>query len=419
MTTKNKKNVMILSTVPPKGVNSGRVEKIRYRCEKFLQNGIEPIVVRPEFKFYKQKIDINHGTVTYYGRPVEDFNTGKSDHGTSEYNYTELVKSLSKKPIFKISNLITDSQLAYTLTTTNLLFKIINKNTICLNTQSYPFTNNLIGLITKTMRPDTFWLMEYRDPWVTNANHRDKNSQYISQFLERTCINNCDKAIYYEGMQIPDGYFEVRYPSEHANIHSVGYWGYNDILINNTKKRNLQPFSIIYAGSFWGRGTNLSNLFTAVEGFVSENNIHSNEFQLLFLGDKPNNIPKKIVEYIKPLGWVPYEVAIEYIKGSDYGLYINRLYDRDELNVSTKMFDYIGCNIPVLCLSRPNWESWEFVKSNEIGMVAKINDANDIRKKISRAYYQENEISQCVRSRFSREKQFRQIISLIESNDDK
>jgi len=416
----NGKNFIILSSVPPKGINSGRVEKLRYRCERLLQNGYNPIVVRPELEFTQQEMKLKHGTVSYYGRPVEDQSTSEECGRKCGSNYMKLIKDFVKRPVVNISQRITDPQLSYLLTTSSLLLKLINNNTVCVNTQSYPFTNNLIGLLVKIKRPDVFWLMEYRDPWVTNPNHSDKNIKYISQFLERKCIYKCSKAIYYEGIQIPDGYFEIRYPSKCDDIHNVGQVGYNEMLISNIRKGNTSKFTMIHAGSFWGDGTELDSLFDATQNFVSKNNIDESEFQLVFLGDKPDEIPDEIGDYTRTLGWLPYEQAIEYIKGSDYGLYINRLYSGDELNVSTKMFDYIGCNIPVLCLSRPDWESWEFVSSNEIGMVAEVSDVNEIHEIISRAYYQDGyEISQSVRSKFSREKQFQNIMSLIETNENK
>jgi hypothetical protein len=420
MTDQKKKTFILLSTVPPKGVEGGRVEKVRYRCERLLQHGFEVIVVRPEFRFQRQKIKLKHGTVTYFGRPTGKQNVTEKDEQVYKKNYTETAMSLVKRPIIALSRFITDPQLTYTLTTTNLLLNLISEDTVCLNTQSYPFTNNLVGLLTKLINPDVFWLMEYRDPWVTNPNHSDNHIECISRLLEKVCINNCNKAVYYEGIQIPDGYFESQYPSEYTKIHNIGHWGYDDILINNIEEEKIDKFTIIHAGSFWGDGTELNSLFNAVQNFTSDNNIGSDEFQLLFLGDQPENVPNKLTEYIKSLGWLPYEQAIAHVKAADYGLYINRLHDGDELNISTKMFDYIGCNIPVLCLSKEGWESWEFVRSKDLGINAEVNNTDDIRKKLSHAYYQDRcDIRPDVRSKFSRKSQFKTIISLIPSNDNK
>lgn len=410
----DKGSVIVLTTVPPIGADGGRQEKITYRCNQLLEAGYKPIVVRPEFTYSVQQFDLQEGTAEYHGREDPSYDP-VDDSETTIDSATRWLKDILGSLLQISFGTVSDTQLIYLPTTTRRIHSLIDEDTVAINTQSYPFTNNIVGLLIKLLHPRLQWIMEYRDPWIGNPNYFPENGNPLSRKMEKACINNCDNLVYYDGIQVKKGYYESKFSDQAGKIHRVGHIGYNDLVMDSVSPKDIDPFTIIYAGSFWGSGTETAPLFDAVHDFIQKNDINKTEFQLMFLGDKPDSIKSEVREFITSLNWLPYSEAMSYVKGADYGLYINRLYEGDELNVSTKMYDYIGAETPVLCLSKEGWESWEFVINNDIGTVASIDDQQEIRTAIEDIYYSGgDEINRGVRDQFQRQKPWEQFLNLLQ-----
>jgi hypothetical protein len=72
--------------------------------------------------------------------------------------------------------------------------------------------------------------------------------------------------------------------------------------------------------------------------------------------------------------------------GSDFAIYLNATRPRDQYNISQKMWDYVGCQTPVFCLSRPGWASYQFVKNKGIGICTDLENEDTIVQGLSEAY---------------------------------
>jgi hypothetical protein len=414
----DKRDVIVLTTVPPIGADGGRQEKVTYRCNRLLEAGYKPIVIRPEFTYSVQQFDLQEGTVEYHGQEGHSYDPVDDSETAIDLAVRWLKDALNS--LLQISfGTVSDPQAMFLPTTTRRIHSLIDEDIVAINTQSYPFTNNIVGLLIKLLHPHLQWIMEYRDPWVGNPRHFPDNGNRLSRKVEKACITNCDDLVYYDGIQVEKGYYESKFSDQAEKIHRIGHIGYNDRVMDSVSPKVIDPFTIIYAGTFYTSSAEESPLFDGFYEFIQKNNIDKTEFQLMFLGDKPNSIKKEVGEFVTFLNWLPYSEAMSYVKGADYGLYINSLNSGDELNVSTKMYDYIGAGTPVLCLSKEGWESWEFVINNDLGTAASINEQKEIRKAMEEIYYNgKYEIKEEVRDQFARRKPWERFLSLLKSGCD-
>lgn len=138
-----------------------------------------------------------------------------------------------------------------------------------------------------------------------------------------------------------------------ANIHSTNN-------INNARNHIRSEFGLnsesnilIYIGTM-SRGRGLQII---IEAFEKVRNINHNAFLLMIGGDEnPGDIDflktivknKNLIEHVCFTGLIPRKKTSEYVQGSDLGLSPFPPYGVLTMNSPMKLFEYLGCGIPVI-----------------------------------------------------------------------
>ncbi|WP_159904776.1 hypothetical protein [Salinirussus salinus] len=383
--------MIILTTVRPNPSTGSRPEKLAYRCSKLIEAGYRPIVVSHALSYHSERVAIGGGEVQYHGPKIrKDY--GRPDSAIDEDrpgNRSTLTDSLSSVAglIDKLSPI--DPILKFAPTTYHKLKKILkSENPSALVTQTYPFTTNVLGYVLSKEIETLSWIIEYRDPWLNNPIYFPEGPNTINKILEKRCINQCDRLTYYEGLQIPESYFEDKYPELKSKITSLGYMGFDEKKAKYTEPKQFSKFTLTYAGTLHTEGYDISSFLKGLSEFIVGNNISSDSFQVIFLGDSPRSREHKQIldDYIVSPGWVEVSEALSYVMGSDFAIYLNATRPRDQYNISQKMWDYVGCQTPIFCLSRPGWASYEFVNSKGIGICVDLENKSSIVQGLSEAY---------------------------------
>lgn len=383
-----KKALIITNYFPPH--KKGRAEKIATRASLFLKNGWEPIIFIPKSLFCpclsNYKINKKAEVKAY---------RAQNSNGTDSASLKSSIPSGIKQYLRILFPFVyfPDGYSRWIIPGVLIGNKIIKKENIDLIcSMNNPFSLHLVGYGLKKIRSIP-WLAEFRDPWSTNPRiFKNGKSDFLSKFLEKTVVKNCDMLIIHNGLQIDVDYFHKKYPKiNYSKIKKLGYLGYLPEYFEKIKPVSFDSFTISYAGSFHEGGEGPENFLRALAGFINNHNLKKGDIRVNFLGTwnkNYSNLVKKIKlePYIFSYGWIPHSKVISILKGSNVGLFINRGLRGDELNISQKVWDYVGAKIPILALAKQNYKIAELVKNQNIGVFADKDDIKDIENKIAKLY---------------------------------
>ena len=400
--------MIILTTVRPNPSTGSRPEKLAYRCSKLIETGYQPIVVSHALSYQNERLSIGGGEVQYYGPKIRN-DYGRPSTAIDEDasgNKSTLADALSfgASLVDKLSPI--DPVLKFAPTTYHKLRRIIrSENPSALITQTYPFTTNVLGYILSKEFETVSWIMEYRDPWLNNPIYFPEGPNIINEVLEKRCVNQCDRLMYYEGLQIPENYFVHKYPELSSKITSLGYMGFDEQKVSRAEPKQFSKFTLTYAGTLHTEGYDINPFLEGLSEFIVENSVSSDSFQVIFLGDSPRcgGCQQILDDYIVSPGWVEVDEALSHVMGSEFAIYLNANRPRDQYNISQKMWDYVGCQTPVFCLSRPGWASYEFVKNRGLGICVDFENKSTIVQGLSEAYETDSyQLSNSVAQKFTR-----------------
>lgn len=261
-------------------------------------------------------------------------------------------------------------------------------------TMCYPFSLHIVGLLLKKSTGIP-WLAEFQDAWVKNPNHFNGEANIFHKILERKVIEASDKVVTNEGVQLPPDYFHETYPSfskhKFETLPAPGFDGFYFNKYQRMEPVDFHKFSITYAGNFYGKGLNPVNFLRGLKVFVNDQNLGNKDMIVNFLGDWDTKYTKLINRLnlhsiVKIHGQVPYTTCLSYLKGADVLLLLIRRYQGDELNIPSKVSDYIAAKKPILALAEKTWKSAKYIKDNELGIVADPEDPDQIAEALKELY---------------------------------
>lgn len=256
-------------------------------------------------------------------------------------------------------------------------------------TSCYPFTSHLAGLRVTANRSIP-WITEFRDPWVNNPIIRTPQFwKRVSRRLERRVVQRTDRLIIHEGW-FPGGrtYFDDRYPSHAHKVDQLPYVGYDDRVFDAVNvDETYNEFTIVHAGNFHGEDCSPETFLRALATLDDRG---YGDFRAVFLGEftsahRDFTEELGIDDRVEHPGIVPYEDVAKYLKRAHAGLWLMSEEQSYESNVPSKVFDYIGAEVPILALVPPG-DCTEFVRANDAGVTAHPNDTEGVVKAISELY---------------------------------
>lgn len=257
------------------------------------------------------------------------------------------------------------------------------------NSVNNPFHLHLIGYLVSRLA-DARWLAEMRDPIYTHPD-RDTRSPvtWAAAAVERLVIRAADKIVWFDGIQLPDDYFEQNYPDAVSRVQQLPFMGYERGKFEDASTESFDSFTITYAGSFY-EGWIEPYDFLAGFGTFLESHPDA-DVEAHFYGDWSPAYTEAaheagVWDHVVTHDPIPHEDLVPVLKGSDALLYVGGDDPGNARNIPSKMWDYIGARAPILAIVDPEFRVADFVQEQSLGTVAPTGDPEAVAAGLAALY---------------------------------
>lgn len=290
------------------------------------------------------------------------------------------------------------------------------------NSVNNPFHLHLVGyLVSRLAR--TRWLAEMRDPIYT---HPDRDSRspvtWAAAAIERLVVREADGVVWFDGIQLPDDYFEQHYPDAVDRVRQLPFMGYERGKFEGAPVDSRDPFTITYAGSFYEGWIEPYDFLAGFGAFLEAT--PDVDVEAHFYGDWAPEYTSAareagVWDHVVTHEPIPHEELVPVLKGSDALLYVGGDDPGNARNVPSKMWDYIGARAPILAIVDPSFRVAEFVREQGLGVVAPTGDDEAIAAGLDdllhgRASYDPNP---AVFDRYTRENSVAELAAVLDAVD--
>ncbi len=242
------------------------------------------------------------------------------------------------------------------------------------------------------------WIAEFRDPILPRPDlSRGSVKWYPAAAVEWLVAHRADRVLWFDGIQLPDDYFETTYPDVDPDTFvKLPPMGYEQEKFEGADPVDYDRFTITYAGSFYegwiepydfleglgayldGGGDDDANSDDG-NGDDAIDGDRDDEIRAQFYGDWSREYERAVEgvgvsDVVETHEFVPHEEIVPVLKGSDAVLYIGGSDPSNARNIPSKMFDYVGARTPILAVVDPGFRVAEFVRDNELGLVVPPGD---------------------------------------------
>ncbi len=257
-----------------------------------------------------------------------------------------------------------------------------------------PLTLHLPPLLLKRLGYNFKWIAEFRDPIYYNPDIKNNFVRELYGRIEFEIVRYSDLIVLTKGLQVSHIFFAKRYGTDVLEkIRVLPYAGIEttDLVSSSKKSKKDVRFTILYAGSFYKDWIEPITFFKSLYHFIKKLNLSEKDIKVIFYGDwdpKYTDTVSKlsISKFIEYKGWVKKEDLMPIMQNADLLLYIGGNKYINRKNISMKIWDYMSTGNPILALCKPYYELWQFIKCNNLGLVADYDDYLDISSKLELAY---------------------------------
>ncbi len=281
-----------------------------------------------------------------------------------------------------------------------------------------PFHLHLIGFFVSVLT-GLPWLAELRDALTTDPD-LEKHSvrDYARRFVEWLVVTRATKVAWIDGIQLPAGYFERRYPDRSAAIERLPFIGFFSDQFEDIEPESYETFTITYAGSFYQGWIEPMRFLDGLSRYLETTD--RSDVSVQFYGDwceayrdYAETVGTESV--IRTYDFVPHEEIVPVLKGSDVVLYIGGNDPKNARNIPSKIWDYIGSERPILAIVDPSFRVADFIRTYELGVVAPPDAPNSIADAIRRLQDSQFEgPSMDVSEKFSRTKMVNALADVLD-----
>lgn len=258
---------------------------------------------------------------------------------------------------------------------------------------------------------DLPYIIDLRDPWAFQKNKNNFKSKLIKlknilleryTFKKASCILTVNETM--------ENMYKNFYPKYNFLTITNGY-DEEDFL--NIKPKQFNDFTIVYTGKFDVSAgfRDPSDLFKVIKELNNEqifiNFVHVGEVE-----QKVVDLAKKydVIENCQFVGFKSYKESLQYCKGANIQIILT---GNESSEMTTKVFDYMGCEKPIIAITNKNNELYKICNDNKGIFVVEHNDIEKLKNTIK--YIIENKyISKSDFNMFSREKLTKKLIKIIE-----
>ena len=280
------------------------------------------------------------------------------------------------------------------------------QNVDVINSVSNPPQLQIVGALLARMT-GTPWIAEFRDPLVENPDvDPDSIAAMIRRRLEQYIVSYADAVVWYDGIQIPENYFETVYSDlDTTNVRKLPPIGFEEDTFESIEPAIYDPFTITYAGSFYEGWIEPHTFLRGLAEYVDR----ERDAQALFYGDWSPEYDRivtdtGVADYVETHEFVPHAEVVGVLKGSDAVLYVGGDDPRNARNLPTKLYDYIGARRPIIAVVDSSFRVAELIEDNSFGIVVEPGDPTGIANAIERIRsgefsYKPNNVEQFTRGR--------------------
>ncbi len=218
---------------------------------------------------------------------------------------------------------------------------------------SNPITMQIIGMMLKLRFPRIRYIAELRDPVV--GYYRSRHTGLVNKSILYLIFKIADKVVEWADFSpqtLIDKYSEAK--SKYCRIDTVGY-DLDDFEAIEGVRARQDYFNLVYTGGFYGELEEWDVLFKALTEYSKKNSViidyygHWSEELQTLIDDSYSDLKP----YIKTHGFIPKKECVDATRKADALLYV--LHDSPENvnRVSSKVYDYIAANVPIISILPP------------------------------------------------------------------
>lgn len=233
------------------------------------------------------------------------------------------------------------------------------------------------------------YIIDLRDPWklayhrVTNKGLKNQLMRLLDNIAEPIVINQASRVICATYQMRKE--YQSAYPERSDKFYTITN-GYDPDDFYQVRPRRYKKFTIVYTGKF-ERSEAFHNplLFFKALKIIQNKKI---EIQFIHVGAKEEKVINMsheigLSDIVMFVGPKSHSETLSYAMGADLLLVIGS--DR-KMGLPVKMFDYIGCNKPILFLAYKDEEMWGVGQEIPLATLLENKSAKEIAYVIEKIY---------------------------------
>jgi glycosyltransferase involved in cell wall biosynthesis len=257
------------------------------------------------------------------------------------------------------------------------------------NSINNPFHLHVIGYLVSRL-VGAKWLAELRDPIYTHPDREPHSPMtWAAAAVERLVVARADAVVWFDGIQLPDEYFEREYPGATDRVKQLPFMGYERSKFERASTERREAFTLTYAGSFYEGWIEPYDFLAGLGAFLDAR--PDAEVTVQFYGDWDPDYSRAAREHgvtdaITTHEPITHEKLVPLLKGSDALVYIGGDDPGNARNLPSKVWDYVGARRPILAVIDPAFRAAGFVRDHGLGVVAPTGDPEAIGAAIAALY---------------------------------
>ena len=267
-------------------------------------------------------------------------------------------------------------------------WKIKHQNINMILTSGPPHSTHIVGLVINFFT-NTYWIADFRDPWMTPFNKTlyptSRLSNFVERSLEKRIFNNADLVL--ATTEKLTHKFKNEYNnSSPAKIRFIPN-GFDEKDFNDLSRlEKYETFTISYTGSiYYGRSP--EPLFRALKEMADANRLEHKNLRVKLIGHCQYIGERLTAEIVSSYGldtvveisdYMPYEKALEVIKKSHLALL---LAPNQPYQIPAKVYDYMATGTKILALTGKGATA-DVINSTGLGKALKPDNIEGIKNYI-------------------------------------
>ena len=224
---------------------------------------------------------------------------------------------------------------------------------------SSPYTTHLVArrLHDQSHLP---WVADFRDPWIENPFITFPTSLHtrVNEKLEQAIFSEADRII------VNTESTRQRYVQKYSHLPtskiSVIPNGYDpaDIPASSERLDPTTTFSIVHLGSFSPKSRSSKYFLGALLKNLRTGALPPDQTKVRFIGDIDKETRKLVSQQnlegvVDLISYLPHRQALSYLEMADLLLLIDSYGSGSDQFVPGKLYEYLACQKPILCLADP------------------------------------------------------------------